>query len=124
MASSRIAALRSVALTVPDLDATARFYEDVWRLETVVRDADAIYFRGTGPAHHILALHRGAKTAIRNVTLQARSREALDGIAESTPAAGGRVIAALAPIDEPGGGIGITIADPDGRIFRIVHGDE
>ena len=29
----------------------------------------------------------------------------------------------VGPIGEPGGGVGITVADPDGRVFRVVHGD-
>ena len=28
-----------------------------------------------------------------------------------------------APISEPGGGTGLTLRDPDGRVFRFIHGD-
>ena len=37
--------------------------------------------------------------------------------------AGGRVLAPAAPLDDPAGGIGLTIRDPDGRLFQVVHGD-
>ena len=123
MASRCIAGLRSVALSVPDLDATARFYVDTWRLERVASSADAVYLRGTGPAHHLLSLHAGNRTAIRNVTLQARSADALPQIAAASAAAGGTVLQPPSPLDEPGGGTAVTIADGDGRIFRVVHGD-
>lgn len=123
-ASTHVAALRSVALNVPDLALAEQFYTQVWHLSVVERTADALYLRGTGADHHLLALHQAAGPArIRNVTLRARTRAALDAVAQATVAAGGRVLQAAAPVQEPGGGTALTVADPDGRIFRLVHGD-
>ncbi len=123
-ASSRVAALRSVALTVPDLAQAEAFYTGTWHLSVVARTADALYLRGTGADHHLLALHLAPGPArIRNVTLRARSRAALDEVAQAAVKAGGRVLEAVAPVQEPGGGIAVTVADPDGRVFRLVHGD-
>ncbi len=123
-ASSRVAALRSVALNVPDLQQAETFYTQVWHLDVVVRTADALYLRGTGADHHLLALHLAPGAArIRNVTLRARSLAALDEVARAVVTAGGRVLEAAAPVQEPGGGTALTVADPDGRIFRLVHGD-
>ncbi|MDZ4076023.1 MAG: VOC family protein [Hylemonella sp.] len=123
-ASSRVAALRSVALNVPDLQEAEKFYTQIWHLSVAARTADALYLRGTGADHHLLALHQAPGAArIRNVTLRARSRAALDAVAQSVAAAGGRVLEAIAPVQEPGGGIALTVADADGRIFRLVHGD-
>ncbi|MDP3699718.1 MAG: VOC family protein [Hylemonella sp.] len=124
-ASSRVAALRSVALTVPDLAQAEAFYTGTWNLTVAARTGDALYLRGTGADHHLLALHLAPGPArIRNVTLRARSRAALDEVAQRVTAAGGRVLGPLAPVQEPGGGTAITVVDPDGRIFRLVHGDE
>jgi catechol 2,3-dioxygenase len=123
-ASSRVAALRSVALNVPDLQEAEKFYTQVWHLSVAARMADALYLRGTGADHHLLALHQAPGPArIRNVTLRARSRAALDDVAQAVVGAGGRVVEAISPVQEPGGGIALTVADPDGRIFRLVHGD-
>ncbi len=123
-ASSRVAALRSVALNVPDLQEAEKFYTQVWHLDVAARTADALYLRGTGTDHHLLALHQAPGPArIRNVTLRARSRAALDEVAQSVAAAGGRVLEPVGPVHEPGGGTALTVADPDGRIFRLVHGD-
>lgn len=123
-ASSRVAALRSVALNVPDLAQAEAFYTGTWHLSVADRTADAIYLRGTGADHHLLALHQAPGAArIRNVTLRARSRAALDDAARAVLTAGGRVLEAVAPVREPGGGTAVTVADPDGRIFRLVHGD-
>ncbi len=123
-ASSRVAALRSVALTVPDLAQAEAFYTGTWNLSVAARTGDAIYLRGTGADHHLLALHQAPGPArIRNVTLRARSRAALDEVAQSVVAAGGRLVEPVAPVQEPGGGTAVTVADADGRIFRLVHGD-
>lgn len=123
-ASSRVAALRSVALNVPDLQEAEKFYTQIWHLDVAARTADALYLRGTGADHHLLALHQASGPArIRNVTLRARSRVALDEVAQSVAAAGGRVLEPVGPVQEPGGGTAVTVADADGRIFRLVHGD-
>ncbi|MFZ9297009.1 MAG: VOC family protein [Hylemonella sp.] len=124
-ASSRVSDLRSVALTVPELEPAEKFFTQVWQLEVAARSEDALYLRGTGKDHHLLALHRAPGPArIRNVTLRARSRAALDQVAQLAPMAGGRLQQAIAEVQEPGGGIAVTVSDADGRVFRLVWGDE
>lgn len=124
MSSPWIAGLRSVALHVPDLAQAEDFYTRVWHLDVAARSAEAVYLRGTGPDHHLLALHRGgAATEIRHATFRARSAEALEAIAAATVQAGGHIDVPLAAIDEPGGGVGLTLRDPDGRRLQVVFGD-
>jgi catechol 2,3-dioxygenase-like lactoylglutathione lyase family enzyme len=123
MSSPWIAALRSVALIVPDVEATARFYTDVWHLDIVDRSAGSVYLRGTGENHHLVSLHPGERAALREVTFQARSADALPAIAAAAVEAGGRVVTPPGLVDEPGGGVGVTVRDPNGRVFRVVHGD-
>ena len=123
--SSRVSALRSVALNVPDLAVAEHFYTAVWHLDVVAKTEQAIYLRGTGPDHHLLALHHAEGPAkIRCVTLRAREASALEAIAQAAVQAGGRVLQPLAPVTEPGGGVSLSVVDPDGRIFQVVHGDE
>ena len=123
-ASTRVSGLRSVALTVPDLAAAETFYTEVWHLSVAARTANALYLRGTGADHHLLALHQAdGPAAIRHVTLRARSREAQDEVARLAPTHGGRLLAD-GPVDEPGGGRAVTVADGDGRAYRVVWGDE
>jgi catechol 2,3-dioxygenase len=124
MPASPAGQLRSIAIGVTDLDAAERFYNDTWHLQTVAKTEDAVYLRGAGPFHHILALHRSDKPDVRHVTFSVAARADLDAIAARTPAAGGRVLAGPADVDEPGGGTAVTIADPQGRVLRFVHGDE
>ncbi len=123
-ASSRVSALRSVALNVPDLAAAEHFYTTVWHLQVAARSDEVIYFRGTGADHHLLALHQAQGPAkIRCVTLRARDRLALDAVASAALASGGKVLQPVAQVTEPGGGMAVTVADPDGRVFQLVHGD-
>lgn len=124
-ASSRVSALRSVALNVPDLAVAEHFYTTIWHLDVVAKTEQAIYFRGTGSDHHLLALHQADGPAqIRCVTLRARDASSLVTIAQAAVDAGGRVLQPLSPVTEPGGGVSIGVVDPDGRIFEVVHGDE
>ena len=124
-ASKSIHSLRSVALNVPDLALAEKFYTEIWHLEVCNRVSGGLYFRGTGGDQHLLSLHEKSGPAeIRNVTLRVRQASALDNIAAATTLAGGRVVLARGALAEPGGGEAITIADPAGRIFRLVHGDE
>jgi catechol 2,3-dioxygenase-like lactoylglutathione lyase family enzyme len=125
MTSSWIGSLRSVAFNVPDLARAEVFYTRIWHLDVVARQDDALYLRGTGPDHHVLALHRGGPAIeIRHVTLRARSEEALAAVARASVAAGGRIEVPLGPIAELGGGVGLTVRDPDGRLIQVVHGDQ
>jgi len=123
-ASSLVSGLRSVALTVPDLAQAEKFYTEVWHLSIADRTDDAIYLRGTGADHHLLALHQAEGPArIRCVTLRARSRAALDEVAHRAPQHGGRIVTPVSPVNEPDGGTAVTVADGDGRVFRLVWDD-
>jgi len=123
MSSKQVASLRSVAMYVPDIEAAETFYTRVWHLDVVDRTSDSIYLRGTGADHHLVSFHRGERTAIRDVTFRARTVEALDAIVRGAQAAGGDIVQAPSAVSEPGGGVAVTIRDPDGRVLRVVHGD-
>jgi catechol 2,3-dioxygenase-like lactoylglutathione lyase family enzyme len=124
MSSPWIAALRSVALNVPDLAQAEAFYTQVWRLEVAVRAGGALYLRGSGSDGYLLALHQGgAVPQLRHVTLRARSADAMQAVLEAVPAAGGAVVSPLQPLQDPAGGSGFTLRDPHGRVFQVVHGD-
>ena len=123
MKSPWISALRSVALTVPDLAAAEIFYTQTWGLVLVEKSQGVAYFRGSGHDHHLLALHEAPGTPqLRLVTLRARSAKALEEIAQAAQAAGGVVERTGAALD-PAGGHLVVIRDPDGRRIEVVHGD-
>jgi catechol 2,3-dioxygenase len=123
MKSPWISALRSVALTVPDLAAAEIFYTQTWGLVLAEKSQGVAYFRGSGHDHHLLALHEAPGTPqLRLVTLRARSAKALEEIAQAAQAAGGVVERTGAALD-PAGGHVVVIRDPDGRRLEVVHGD-
>jgi catechol 2,3-dioxygenase-like lactoylglutathione lyase family enzyme len=124
MSSSLIESLRSVELAVPDLQRAKDFYTRVWQLDLCQDTGDTLYFKGTGTDHHLLALTEAPVLALKSITLRARSAAALGEICRATIAAGGTVLQQPAPADEAGGGQRVVIRDPDGRVFRVVHGDE
>ena len=91
MKSPWVEALRGVAFDVPDLAKAEAFYTRTWNLEVVHRTPQAIWLRGSGSDHHLLALHHhDGAPRLRQVTLRARSAEALDAIARAAVDAGGR----------------------------------
>jgi len=123
-ASSLIAGLRSVALNVPDLAFAEKFFTDVWHLDIAHRRPGVIYLCGTGEDDHLLALHEKPGAAqIRHVSLRARHAQALNTIAQSAVRHGGRVLQSSGEAADPSGGIAVQVADADGRVFEIVHGD-
>ena len=124
MKSPWIQALRSVALTVPDLAAAERFYTQVWRLDVAARDDNTLYLSGSGADHHLLALHQAdGRPGIRSVSLRARSLQALQAIPNAVVAAGGRIEQPLAPASDPAGGQTLRLLDGDGRRIEVVFGD-
>jgi len=124
MKSPWIAGLRSVALTVPDLAAAERFYTEVWHLEVAARAAGALYLRGSGTDHHLLALHEAPGTPqLLKVTLRARTPEALAAVADALPAVGGALERGIGPATDPAGGIALVLRDTDGRRYEVVWGD-
>ena len=125
MSSPWIEGLRSVALYVPDLAKAEDFYTRTWQLEVASRGDDVLYLRGTGTDAYLLALHRGGEVPqIRQVTLRARSREALDAVQAQALAAGATLVAAPHTLTrDPAGGTGLKFSDPHGRVFQVVHGD-
>jgi catechol 2,3-dioxygenase-like lactoylglutathione lyase family enzyme len=127
MASPWIERLCSVALQVGDLGRAQDFYTHVWGLEVARRDERSLYLRGTGGDPYLLAFQVGdssqASPAIRHVTLRAHSVDALGSVARACIAAGGSIHRPIHDIDDPGGGEGLILRDPWGRLFQIVHGD-
>ncbi len=123
MTPALVSALRSVEIGLPDVAAAEAFFTGVWNLSVAARQGGAVYLRGTGADHHLLALHPADQPELRMVTLRAPSARELDRILETVPAHGGEVLARRAPVAEPGGGEAVVVRDPQGRILRIVAGD-
>ena len=109
---------------MPNLAAAGRFYTQVWHLTVAARGNTALYLRGSRTDHHLLALHQASGSpTLRQVTLRARSAQALSAISAATLAAGGVVECAVGPASDPAGGQSLLLRDADGRRFEVVFGD-
>lgn len=116
----RITHLRGVELTDPAPQGIAAFYERIWGLQRLEVPGASVYLRGTGPEHHILAIHPGTQTTVAGFRLGLADRGAVDRAAgELGSRPGTRIVAGPGPLDSPGGGYGLRITDPDGRGIEL-----
>ena len=124
MSTGKVTAVRSVMLGVPDLAASKAFYTGIWGLTPVLESGDAVYLRGTGPYHHVLALSAYPKPQVLELDLLADDRGAIDALhRQVSDAAAVAQITAPARRDRPGGGYGFCFVDPDGRRVNILSED-
>jgi catechol 2,3-dioxygenase len=123
MPESPVIAIRSVELGVTDPVRAEAFYRDVWGLTVEVRQDEIVYLRASGTDHHVLALHPHPASEILSVSFRVNDAAALEQIAVRAQAAGGTVIAPMAPNPEPDGGSVLKIATPEGYVLRFHYGD-
>jgi catechol 2,3-dioxygenase len=119
-----IRGLRSVALGVTDLGDAAAFFEKVWNLTPVAADADAAWFRGAGPYHHILALHAAPRAGVLRIVFDVGSKDEIDRLHAAVVMAKAGKVETPGPIVAPGGGYGFGCVDPEGRCLAFVTGVE
>jgi catechol 2,3-dioxygenase-like lactoylglutathione lyase family enzyme len=117
-----VTAVRSVELAVRDLDASAKFYQETWLLDEVARTASAVYLRGAGPEHHVLAIHSGRPFGLVRINLEAPDNATVDALHDAVGATAFAVVHGPRDLDEPGGGYGFAFNDGEGREFRVVAG--
>lgn len=122
MSEPSVSALSAVEIGVPDLDAAAKFYEQIWGLSVVERTNEVCYFRATGPEFYVLALHRRGAPEFVRVVLDAPDRSTIDALFQRVRKSGGHPIASPGPVARPGGGYGFAFHDPEGREFAIACG--
>jgi catechol 2,3-dioxygenase-like lactoylglutathione lyase family enzyme len=115
-----VTAVRSAEIAVDDLDASARFYRELWLLDEVARDGRSAYFRGTSSEHHVLVLRESDEHGLMRVNLAASDRASVDALHEKVAATGATIVSEPATIGEPGGGYGFAFNDGERREFRVV----
>jgi catechol 2,3-dioxygenase-like lactoylglutathione lyase family enzyme len=121
MSMAKVNGLCSIDLGVADLAKAREFYSGIWQLAPVAETRSGVYLRGTGPAHHILGLHRAPAAALLRIDLTAPDRAAVDALHDGL--AGAAALTAPGAIAEPGGGYGFAFRDPEGRNLRIIAED-
>ncbi len=121
--SDSIRALRSIHFGVVDLEQASEFFTKAWGLSAVDQDDAAIYLRGTAEPHYVLALHKRPQTEVLRMDLWAHDRHAVDAIHARLALQKSDGLTAPGESDEPGGGYGFFVRDPEGRLLYIVAGD-
>ncbi len=122
MSDPKVTALHSVDIGVADIDAAAAFFTGVWGLAQVAAEAGAVWLRGTGPDHHIVALHRRPRAELIAVTLLAADSGAVDALHARAIAYGLAAVTAPAALARPGGGYGFAFKDVEGRNIAVCAG--
>ena len=103
-----------VRYAVPDLEAMARFAAE-FGLVRVSEDADVLYHRGTDPSPYCHVAEQGDPAFVA-LGLEAASRADLERVATIEGAS------AVEQLEGPGGGLRVSVSDPDGFRIDVVHG--
>jgi catechol 2,3-dioxygenase-like lactoylglutathione lyase family enzyme len=111
--------LRSAALIVSDPVAARDFYHEVWGLTTVDEDGDRFWLRATGTDHHVLDIRGGDQNALGRISFAVGSPREVDDAARSLHRIGVPVLREPGPLDHAGGGYGLRLVDPEGRIVEL-----
>jgi len=101
-------------LRSPDLDAQGEFLTH-FGMVRADRTKNALYMRGTDPAHHIHVTEKGDPGFI-GIAYYAASEEDLHKVARVPGASG------VEDIDEPGGGKRVRLKEPNGYQIEVVWG--
>lgn len=119
MAQPGISAIRCIELNVPDLEQSARFYEEAWCLTPVARDGGSCYLRATGAEHHAVVLHQNAEVSVAAIGFAAPDKAAVDGLHARLQGLDVSQVSPPAPLARPGGGYGFSFRHRDGWTFAI-----
>lgn len=114
MAHIKVSDIAYGRLRAPDLDIAEEFLTRFGMIRAE-RTANALYMRGTDPAHHIHVTEKGEPKFVG----LAYYADSADDLARLTKAPGASAIEA---IDEPGGGKRVRLTEPNGYQIEVVHG--
>ena len=117
-----IAQIRHVSLFTPRLEEHARFYSEVWGLEAVHQDSNAVFFRGSSSEPFILSLRKAGTKGLHHIAYALPADDEVRRAAVALKDAGVRVVDEPHPLDEPGGGFGLRFVDIDGRCIELSSG--
>ena len=102
----KVTDLAYARLQSPSLDDAERFLTDFGMIKSE-RTRDALYMRGTDAPHHIHVTHLGAPKFV-GLAFSVASEDEVRLFAKAPGATG------VEHLDEPGGGLRVRIADPNG----------
>src|SRR2546422_2513245 len=114
MALIKVTDLAYGRLRAPDLDVAEEFLTHFGMVKAE-RTKNALYMRGTDPAHHLHVTEKG-DPGFMGFAYYAASLDDLKRLAKAPGAS------AVEAIDEPGGGKRVRLTEPNGYQIEVVHG--
>ena len=114
MAVIKITDIAYGRLRAPDLDVMEEFLTH-FGLVKAERTNNALYMRGSDPAHHIHITEKGEPKFL-GAAFYARNLDDLKKLAKLPGASG------IETMDEPGGGKRVRLKEPNGFQIEVVHG--
>jgi catechol 2,3-dioxygenase-like lactoylglutathione lyase family enzyme len=115
MAVTKVIDLAYIRLQTPSLDTSEEFLTN-FGLVRSERTKDALYMRGTDPAHHLHISNLGNGPKFIGFAYYVENEDELARAAKVPGASG------VENIDEPGGGKRVRLKDLDGHQIELVHG--
>ncbi|MEE2034263.1 VOC family protein [Rhodococcus chondri] len=117
---ARLRRLRSVELRTHARSASTDFYSEVWGLRVVDQGDDAAWLRGTGDQHHVLQLTAAERNGLGRISFAISTPAEIDEAARRLDARGIPMIQGPGAVDDAGGGYGLRLVDPEGRIVELI----
>ena len=116
MAWAKVTDIAYGRLRAPDLDVMEEFLTR-FGMHRSDRTANALYMRGTDPAHHLHITEKGDPKFV-GLAYYVESEDDLKRLAKAPGATG------VETIDEPGGGKRVRLTEPNGYQIEVVCGIE
>ena len=117
----KIRRLGHVAISVPNIEETVAFYENIVGLEVSDRSDGAVFLR-CNAEHHCLAIYPGEKRQLHHLGLEVLDEEALEEARHALAQRG------FQPQErqytEPGHGAALCYLDADGNLIELYEGME
>ena len=117
---TRVTEIRYIGYGVPDIEAEAVFYRDIWGLRDAGEQQGMRHFAAEGHDElYVVRLRQTAERRIDVIALAASSAAEVDVLHERIVASGCRIIFAPQALTTLGGGYGFRFFSPDGLAFEI-----
>lgn len=111
--------LRGIVMRAPGITATTPFYTEQWGLPVAVEADGITYLRGTGPEPFIYGLKDDPIYGIEYIHFGMDSREDMDALFAQVTGMGVTALGKPSLFNDPIGGYGFEILDPDNRRLRF-----
>jgi len=111
--------LRGIVMRAPGITATTDFYVKQWGLNVSRQEDHQVWLRGTGSEPCIYGLKDDTVYGIDHISFWMASAAEVDAMYQQVTNKGADVFGPPDAVDDPFGGYGFELLDPDGRRLRI-----